>query len=72
MWTTASTEASKAAVCNVRLTWISLKNPVLRRARCLRAAAASGAKRCLFASPGEGRLREGTSFAFPEILGSGG
>jgi hypothetical protein len=57
----------------VRSTSISLKNPVLRRARCAGAGAASEAKRRLFASQGEGRLREGDEFRqFPQILGGGG
>jgi hypothetical protein len=51
---------------------ISLKNPLLRRPRCVSAAAVSAAKLGLTASCGEDRRRKGDELRqFPQVLGSG-
>jgi hypothetical protein len=58
---------------NVRYLRISLKNPLLRRPRCVLAAAVSEAKPGLYASCGEDRRRERNELRqFPQILGCGG
>jgi hypothetical protein len=52
---------------------ISLKNPLLRRPRCVSAAAVSEGKLSLSASCGEDWRREGDELReFPQILGCGG
>jgi hypothetical protein len=58
---------------NVANRRISLKNPLLRRPRCVLAAAVSEAKPGLCASCGEDRHRERNELRqFPQILGCGG